>query len=233
MTQQASFNPSEHLMQIKSSQGSKDYLPVQWRLVWLRSVAPQATITTELVHLDMDKECSSEVSIWNAEKRRSEKVTKTARGIAVFKATVTDGQGASATGYGSECAADFGDFIEKAETKSVGRALAMMGYGTQFVADELDEGHRIVDAPADVRTEPSQSRQNGRQDGIMLGQSNDLADRLKAVTERARTLGIDSNERWSAMLRYLEISKIKGEAEIALIEAYLTQEAEKREKTTF
>ena len=67
----------------------------------------------------------------------------------------------------------------------------------------------------------------------MLGQSNDLADRLKAVTERARAQGIDSNERWSAMLRYLEISKIKGEAEIALIEAYLTQEAEKREKTAF
>jgi ssDNA-binding Zn-finger/Zn-ribbon topoisomerase 1 len=42
---------------------------------------------------------------------------------------------------------DFGDFIEKAETKAVGRALAMLGYGTQFAADELDEGQRIVDSP--------------------------------------------------------------------------------------
>jgi hypothetical protein len=34
----------------------------------------------------------------------------------------------------------------KAETKAVGRALAMLGYGTQF-APEMDEGERIVDSP--------------------------------------------------------------------------------------
>ena len=28
------FNPREHLIQLKSREGSKDYLPVQWRLVW-------------------------------------------------------------------------------------------------------------------------------------------------------------------------------------------------------
>src|SRR5690606_32778738 len=28
-----------------------------------------------------------------------------------------------------------------------GRALALIGFGTQFCADELDEGERIVDAP--------------------------------------------------------------------------------------
>jgi hypothetical protein len=37
--------------------------------------------------------------------------------------------------------------MEKAETGAIGRALALIGYGTQFCADELDEGDRIVDAP--------------------------------------------------------------------------------------
>lgn len=48
--------------------------------------------------------------------------------------------------YGSESVRDFGDYSEKASTKSLGRALLMLGYGTSFAA-ELDEGDRIVDAP--------------------------------------------------------------------------------------
>ena len=45
--QQATFNPNEHIMQIKSGKGSSDYLPVQWRLVWFREHCPQGTIDTE------------------------------------------------------------------------------------------------------------------------------------------------------------------------------------------
>jgi len=41
----------------------------------------------------------------------------------------------------------FADFIEKAETGSIGRALALIGYGTQFTASEFDEGERLADAP--------------------------------------------------------------------------------------
>ena len=44
----------------------------------------------------------------------------------------------------------FADYLEKAETRAVGRALAMCGYGTQF-APELEERERIVDSP--VKTE--------------------------------------------------------------------------------
>ncbi len=39
--------------------------------------------------------------------------------------------GAVAVGHGSEAAGDFGDFIEKAETKAIGRALAALGYGIE------------------------------------------------------------------------------------------------------
>lgn len=143
------FNPNEHLMQIKNRGGSADYLPVQWRLVWFRSLCPNGTIETEIVHLDLDRETQEETYAWNSATRQSEKVIKRAPGFAVFRATVKDGRGGIATGTKSEKAASFPDYIEKAETGAIGRALAALGYGTQFAGDEFDERHRIVDAPVD------------------------------------------------------------------------------------
>jgi hypothetical protein len=144
----STFNPNEHVMQMKSREGTKDYLPVQWRLVWFRQMCPQGTIDTEELAYDLDREVEAEVYVWNAEKKRSEKVVKKARGYARYRAVVTDGKGGRATGTKSENAANFADFGEKAETGAIGRALAGLGYGTQF-ASELDEEHRIVDAPVD------------------------------------------------------------------------------------
>lgn len=144
-----SFNAREHLMMIKNRQGASEYLPVQWRLVWFRQECPNGTIETEIIHLDLDKETEEETFVWNSEKRRSEKSTKKAPGLAIVRATVRDGKGGVATGTKMEKAASFGDFLEKAETGAVGRALAALGFGTQFTADELDERHRIVDAPVD------------------------------------------------------------------------------------
>ncbi|GAC1468926.1 MAG: hypothetical protein PVS3B3_24810 [Ktedonobacteraceae bacterium] len=142
------FNKDEHIMQIKSSKGSSDYLPVAWRLVWFREKYPQGSIETEMLLLDLDKEVQEEAYVWNAEKRKSEKVTKLAKGIAIFRAIVKDGQGGVATGTKQENAASFPDYIEKAETGSIGRALAALGYGTQFAPD-FDEEHRIVDSPVE------------------------------------------------------------------------------------
>lgn len=158
--QQVAFNPRAHLMQIGRGDKAQDYLPVQYRLVWVNDVVDRAVadgqdvkldIDTEEIDCDLDKEFSAEVFVWNNEKRRSEKVVKTANGYAKYKATVTLQIGnmikrASATK--SERAVDFPDFIEKANTGAVGRALAMIGFGTQF-APEFDEGSRIVDAPVD------------------------------------------------------------------------------------
>jgi hypothetical protein len=142
------FNPASHIIQLKSQQGPKDYLPVQWRLVWFRSECPEGTIETEMVHLDLDREIEIEVDKWNDSIKRYEKVIKRAKGIAIFKATIRDGKGGVATGYKQENAASFADFIEKAETGAIGRALAALGYGTQFTGDELNEGEeRLADAP--------------------------------------------------------------------------------------
>ncbi len=155
------FNPNDHLMQIKNRNGSADYLPVQWRLVWFREHCPQGSIETEMLHLDLDRETEEEGYAWNNETRRSEKVVKRANGLAVFRAVVKDGKGGIATGTKSEKAASFPDYIEKAETGSIGRALAALGYGTQFAPD-LDEQHRIVDAPVDRSTPVTDSSGNER-----------------------------------------------------------------------
>src|SRR5262249_37755736 len=64
------------------------------------------------------------------------------------KTYVRDVLGNESTMYGSESAKDFGDFAEKASTKSLGRALLALGYGTAF-APEMDEGERVVDAPVE------------------------------------------------------------------------------------
>jgi len=112
------FNPNDHMMKLKG----KDYLQVAWRLVWFREDHPDFGINAEALTLADDH--------------------------AIFKATITNADGIQiSSGHGSESKKDFGDFIEKAETKAIGRALAMLGYGTQFAADELDEGDRIVDSP--------------------------------------------------------------------------------------
>lgn len=58
------FNPREHLITIKNRQGSSEYLPVKWRLVWFRQECPEGTIETEIVHLDLDKETEEETFVW-------------------------------------------------------------------------------------------------------------------------------------------------------------------------
>jgi hypothetical protein len=160
-----SFNPNEHLMQIKNRTGAADYLPVQWRLVWFRQDCPEGTIETEIVHLELDKETEEEAFAWNNETRRSEKVLKTARGLAIVRATVKDGKGGIATGTKMEKAASFGDWLEKAETGAIGRALAALGYGTQF-APELDEQHRIVDAPVNREMQAASAESNGQRSAV-------------------------------------------------------------------
>src|SRR5688572_33426155 len=65
----------------------------------------------------------------------------------VMKATIKDSFGnVIATARKKETEAGFPDYIEKAETGAIGRALAMCGYGT-LQAPEFDEQDRLADAP--------------------------------------------------------------------------------------
>ena len=69
-----------------------------------------------------------------------------AQDLARMEALLEEALGVLAQAHGNETASDFRDYFEKAETKAIGRALAISGYGTQFTVD-LDEGERIVDTP--------------------------------------------------------------------------------------
>jgi hypothetical protein len=167
MTQHSdSFNPNQHLMQIKNRGGNSDYLPVQWRLVWFNEQCPDGKITIVEKIIDPDREVEKEVMQWNNDTRRSEKVVKRARGWAYFHVRVEDGKGKVGEAVKSECAVDFDDYIEKADTGATGRALAKIGYGTQF-APEFDEQHRIVDAPVERSTssvsQPAQAQRPAAQ----------------------------------------------------------------------
>lgn len=99
----------------------KKYLQVMHRLVWFREEHKNASIETSFVKLEEN--------------------------YAIAKAVISFGNGETmAIAHGREDAKHFIDFIEKAETKAIGRALALCGYGTQF-ASELDEGERLADSP--------------------------------------------------------------------------------------
>lgn len=116
------FDPAKYLRKLKGA----DYLEVKWRLVWLRTEHPDAVIETELHQLDLD------------------------RAIAVYRARVAIPGAGTATGWGMEERKDFNDYLEKAETKALGRALAALGFGTQFADDfdfERPDGSKVVDAP--------------------------------------------------------------------------------------
>lgn len=133
------FRPEDHLTDIKG----KDYLEVKWRLVWFRQDHPLE-------------------SGWGI--RTVGEIVTDDR--AVYRAQIVSPEGAIiAEGTKSETPTGFADYIEKAETGAIGRALAICGYGTQFCGAELEEGERIVDSP--VARSKKQAAESGN--GQMLG----------------------------------------------------------------
>lgn len=115
------FDPGKHLIKIQG----RDYLQVRDRLLWLRSDHPEAKVETCIEALSDN--------------------------AATVRATITLPSGAVGSGLARETLDAVknlgGAYVEKAETAAVGRALAHLGYGTQF-AIELDEGH-LADSPVE------------------------------------------------------------------------------------
>jgi hypothetical protein len=135
------FDASKYLTRV----GNSDYLEVKWRLLWLRQTHPDAAIETELVsHSD---------------------------NFAIFRAKVSLPEGGSASGWGSEGFDDFRDYIEKAETKAIGRALAALGFGTQFCPDfEFGAANgRVVDSPIDFASTRGRRAATGSNDSSSSG----------------------------------------------------------------
>ena len=107
--------------QVRYEKMETDYLPVAARIAWFRKDHPYWSIIT--------------------------KVEKWGDKAVVMKAIIKDMQGVIiATARKKETEIGFPDYIEKAETGAIGRALAMCGYGT-LQAPEFDEQDRLADAP--------------------------------------------------------------------------------------
>lgn len=191
------FDPNQHLMQLKG----RDYLNVQSRLLWfIRDqralvVAGLAqvpyVVRSELVEMDRE------------------------HGWAHFKTYVRDVLGNEATMYGSEAAKDFPDFAEKASTKSLGRALLALGYGTAF-APEMDEGDRVVDSPVDRR-----ARQQGFANGSRPSNSQPPVREVSATYTGAPGEETPATEKQMASIRKLceALGKPEPPAEVTYLRA--------------
>jgi len=109
----------------------KDYLMVGYRLQWFNEEVENFDIETNFLEITEDHTIArSIVTILDKDNKVIKRASATKR----------------------ETKKDFPDHTEKAETSSIGRALAMLGFGTQFALADLDEGDRIVDSPvADVK----------------------------------------------------------------------------------
>ena len=111
--------------QVRFEKVETDYLPVAPRIAWFRKDHPDWSIITETVML-VDKAVLMKATIKNANDR------------------------VIATALKKETETGFPDYIEKAETGAIGRALAMCGYGT-LQAPEFDEGERLSDSPIEIK----------------------------------------------------------------------------------
>jgi hypothetical protein len=104
----------------------KPYLMAADRILWFRESNPRGVVKTQILHHQ------DEIAVVRAE---------------IFVETERGQTQLVASAHKTESKSSFPDYIEKAETSAIARALAMAGYGTQFTGDELDEKDRLADAP--------------------------------------------------------------------------------------
>jgi hypothetical protein len=156
------FDPRRFVTRV----GGADYLEVKWRVYWLRTQHPDAVISTELISHENN--------------------------VAVFKAFVSIPGGGSSTGWGSEGYDDFRDYLEKAETKALGRALAALGFGTQFTPDfDFAEGQeKVVDSPVRLARQRQLVDLTGERRG-QAAERQSMTDRqMSFIRQMAREKGL-------------------------------------------
>lgn len=177
------FDPRPYLRTINTEGRQTEYLDVRWRLVWLRTDHPNARITTEHVALDEDS--------------------------AIFRAMVQIPGGGCATGHGSETREDWDDFIEKAETKAIGRALAALGYGTQFAIDFESDADPSKKPSRAASSDERRSRRDGGEQRSSDGSSGRTREPLPGNREEwdvfwrwARSMGYQNRQQLEELFEH-------------------------------
>lgn len=150
----------------------KDYLQVAYRIQWMNEDVPHFEIETEILKMDKDESVvKAKITIFDENMKIIKRAQATKR---------EDSKG-------------FADHLEKAETSAIGRALAVLGYGTQFAISDLDEGTRLADSPleAPLKVDKSSSSSPSITGGFRKPKTT------TASTVSTVVLGSTDNEGWS------------------------------------
>ena len=116
-----SLTPARDRTPIMDIKG-KDYLQPMWRLVWFREEKPLWSIETDF--------------------------TSVTEKDAICRAVIKNEEGRIvATGHYYESRSGFEAFHEKVETMAIARALAHLGYGTQFMGEKVVPDKKLADGP--------------------------------------------------------------------------------------
>lgn len=196
------FDPNEHLRDLKGRGGTQKYLDVKWRIVWLRELHPDAHMVTEMTEHVPGKYAVFKAVVQTF--RDQITVTKTTNSDgSVTETTVTERVKAGlSVGWGSETSGDFGDYLEKAETKARGRALAGLGIGTEHVA--YFEGDYFEDDAQRLNDQdPGRNKWLGVDSGvepkdfqIAHGEPTNLTEALRAIAKLGETRGIAAIQKY-------------------------------------
>jgi hypothetical protein len=193
------FNPRDYFIQLPQKRKNPatgqwettltEYLPVAARVAWFRADHPHGTIDAVALTIDFDK------------------------GLAIFQATVEDGEGGKAVAYAHETRAGFADFLEKSHTRAVGRALALLGYGSTTAGEELSEGGHVADAPVDT-TMPTNVNTivedivSGSDTSVSKQASSEVhptADEISTLVDSARSANVSNDDFAHDMRRLMQL----------------------------
>ena len=207
------FDPNEHLSKLRG----KDYLEVKWRLVWMLQATGHRAgfITIELEHDRQNGYARYAAVAWDG-------LDETWRTVTLYNMTL---QVCGRVGMGtkSETRADFPDFSEKAETGALGRALAGLGFGTQFAPD-VEEGARVVDSPVTPRQTAQTQANRTAVPQQRVSQPSQPADQRAELRTLARTRGYDDDGFDDLLQQYT----YDGRVDLTQVRQHLEQESIKQ-----
>lgn len=224
------FNPNDHMMNLKG----KDYLPVAPRLAWLNEElrAHAIPLQTESGSISVETQLEHYGQFTDSDKGgRERRGWEAVVAAHIVVRDTNDKVVLRSTAHKRQTSFDFADFVEKAETGAIGRALAAIGYGTIQSLD-FEEGEKpspidgevgpaVIDAPQASRSTTSAPKKPAvaapqRQDPLSVLTGNPVPE--SGATAGTTPPALDKNER-QAHLEWLKSNVARKEIADLLNEA--------------